>query len=116
MLYEVITGGISAHVAAELKLTAAVPDNGDAAGIGARHPGLAVYGSLSELAVAQPGLDILFALGSSDIFERARALVPEKTLVFGPAESVFFLTLFDPERLCLSCRLDLTRTRSYNFV
>lgn len=111
-LLTLLSGGISAEVAAELKLVAAVPENGDGDGLAGRHPALRVVPSLSALARELPDLDILFALGSSDIFERARALAPNKTLVFGPAESVFFLTLFDPERLCLSCRLDLSRTRT----
>ncbi len=111
-LLTLLSGGISAQVAAELKLVAAVPENGDGPALAARFPGLAIHDTLRDLARESPDLDILFALGSGEIFERARALAPDKTLVFGPAESVFFLTLFDPERLCLSCRLDLSRTRT----
>jgi len=111
-LVELLRDGVKVEVAAELRLVAAACEGGPLPEIAARHPDLPLYADVGELLGSHRDTDVLFVSGSRALVERARALAPASTLVFGPAESVFFLTLFDPERLCLSCRLDLSRTRS----
>ncbi|WP_051694351.1 two-component system sensor histidine kinase NtrB [Desulfohalovibrio reitneri] len=73
--------------------------------------GLDVYPDALSMLAGQPGLDVILDFESDPADRALRQQAPDEVLVFGPSESLFLLTLLDPETVCRTCRTDLTRTK-----